>query len=134
MWSPFSPKPNLGSKQVRLGLGHKYDYAAQQFLDLLAGYFETILPFGQDFRRASLEYKVLRFLERVHHFVKYKIAQSGIFLECAKPFLKDVLPQDDLLFEDMKWKVKPWTDKRYEPVYCVAVCRVKRVHGQASSQ
>ena len=129
IWAPFSKPPNLNLDYIKSGLGHKHDFRAKEFLDFLSEYFDEVLPFGQDFRRASIFGKVARQLERALILVKYRAARSAIARRLASPFLEEVLPQTDITFRDAQWKVEQWGDFNYEPLFCVAVCRNKTITG-----
>lgn len=126
MWQPFGSPPNLAMDYIRLGLGHKHNFGVRDFFAVLNEYFETVTPYGQDFRKASLTGKVFRQLERVQIFLKFCIVRYGVIKWALGRLLNDVLPQEDLRFRDAQWRVKVWPNQSYEPVFCVAFAKGKR--------
>lgn len=125
LWAPFSAPPNLSVEDIRLGLGHKHDFTAGQFYELLSEYFDTIMPYGQDFRRISFITKVFRQIERALIYVKYRLVQNAVSRRIFKKYLSEALVLNDLIVKDKKWLVKEWPNKNYEPIFCVAVCEGK---------
>lgn len=123
LWAPFSAPPDLTVEDIRLGLGHKYDFTAGQFYNLLSEYFESITPYGQDFRRISFLTKVLRQIERGVIYLKYRLAHYGLMRRVFKKFLSEAVVLSDLTLQDQKWLVKEYPNNNYEPVFCVAVCK-----------
>jgi SAM-dependent methyltransferase len=126
IWAPFSQPPDITKDDVRTGLGHKYNFTADQFLCMLADYFTSVNSYGQDFRKRSFLSKVFRQLERFETLISYRAAAIGFIRNKFRSYLKDVIPQEDLVFSDKKWQVKPWVDTRCEPLFCVAICKDKK--------
>lgn len=126
LWAPFGRSPNLELDYIRLGLGHKYNFSARGFLNLLSAYFDIVIPFGQDFRRDGLASRLTRQLERVIVYLKYRAAEMAPIRKLLAPALGDVLLQTDLRFDDRRWEVKRWDRKDTEPLFCLALCRGAR--------
>jgi ubiquinone/menaquinone biosynthesis C-methylase UbiE len=126
IWAPFKRSPNLNVDYIRLGLGHKYNLTPKELTSLLSDYFEVVVLYGQDFRRVAFTSKIIRQLERGVIYLKYRISENGYLRQMLGSLLKDVLPQNDLVFEDTNWAVRRWDKQDYEPLFCVALCREKK--------
>ena len=127
IWAPFSTPPDLAVDDIRSGLGHKHNFSAKEFFQLLTQHFYSVSQYGQDFRRISYMSKLGRQLERIKIYLEYRLARYHVAQLALGGSLADVLPQDDLNVTDIQWRVKEWDNQNYEPIFCIAVCRRKSV-------